>query len=116
MSKLAKFPIKPIIVRSTGWKSTKPEKLNPEVIVARAGTVVICPKCGDRIGRLFSDLYSGVSCRADQIEFEPHQKRHPKEKAECRRCGTGYMKMHISWRKGTTILLSIEINGVQRWI
>lgn len=113
---LGSFQPKPIVVSSTGWKSTAPEKLNAEIIVARAGTRIICPKCGVLIGRLYSDLYSGVSCRADQIEFEPGQTRHRNQKAECAKCGEGYMKMHMSWRNGTTIMLSIEISGRQTWI
>lgn len=105
-----------VTVGATGWKSLVPEKINKEVIVARAGTEVVCPKCGVRIGRLYSDLYSGVSCRADQIEFDQGQKRHPNEKAECRQCGTGYMRMSMSHRNGTTVLLSVVIGGQQIWI
>jgi ribosomal protein S27E len=117
---LIHIPVKHRAVQSTGWKSTQPEKPNPEVIVARAGTVVTCPKCGATIGRLYSDLYSGVSCRADQIEFEPGQKRHANQKAECARCGEGYMKMHHWIRPGLPITikirLSIQLNGRQVWI
>lgn len=116
MSKLANFRIKPIMVASTGWKSTKKELPNPEVIVAKAGTRVICPKCQAPIGKLFSDLYSGVSCRADQIEFERDQIRHPHEKAECKKCGTGYMVMSMSYRNGTSIILSVDLMGRQVWI
>ncbi len=116
MSTLGSFRPKPIVVSATGWKRIGGEKVNAEVIVARAGTRVICPKCGVAVGRLFSDLYSGVSCRADQIEFEPNQVRHVGEPAACRKCGEGYMKMYKSYRNGTTILLSVELSGRRQWI
>lgn len=103
------------LVRHTGWKSTVPE-VRKEAIVAVAGTKVICPKCRTTIGRLYSDLYSGVSCRADQIEFEQGQKRHPNELAECKRCGEGYMKQHLSVQQGTRIMIFVELPGGARWI
>lgn len=117
--KLSSFLIhvpKKRMVQATGWKSTQPETPNVEIVIAKAGTVVVCPKCGTRIGQLFSDLYSGVSCRADQIEFETGQTRHPNQLAECAKCGSGYMRMSMSYRNGTAIMLSVEIGGRQRWI
>lgn len=120
MSKLANFPMARITTGNTGWKSALPEKINPEVVVAKAGTVIICPKCNATIGRLYSDLFSGVSVRADQIEFSSGQKKHPNQKAECGVCKEGYMKQHIWVRPGlpasVKTLVSIAINGVQRWI
>jgi uncharacterized protein (DUF983 family) len=92
--KLSNFKL--VSVPHTGWKSLTPEVLKPHIIVAKAGTRVVCPKCKDVIGRLYSDLYSGVSCRADQIEFAQHQKRHRDQKAECVKCGQGYMEMRWS--------------------
>lgn len=119
MSKLSNFEIKPVVMRATTWKSTAPELPNPELIVAKAGTRIICPKCHTLIGRINSDLYSGVSCRADQIEFEPGQTRHAKEGAFCAtpRCGGSYMIFHRSIRQGTRIVVHVETApGRYEWI
>lgn len=125
MNRLRNWQIKPIVVQHTGWKSTAPEQINTEIVIATAGTRVVCPHCNAPIGRLRSDLYSGVSCRADQIEFEPGQLRHPNELAECKRCrpkdgapgtGHGYMKMLKTAKGISRIYLSVEINGRQQWI
>lgn len=124
--RLRNWQIKPIVTQHTGWKTTAPEQINPEIIVARAGTRVVCPKCSAFIGRLRSDLYSGVSCRADQIEFAPGQLRHPNELAECKACrpkdgapgtGTGYMQMRKSAKQPVPrIFLHVEIDGRLMWI
>lgn len=124
-SPLANFPIihipnKHRAVQHTGWKSTVAERINTAVILARAGSVVVCPKCGDRIGRLYSDLYSGVTCRADQIEFESGQKRNVGQKAECVKCGEGYMKAFFHFKNGQRTVMTkvcIELPGGRRaWI
>jgi hypothetical protein len=116
--RLRNFQLKPIVVKHTGWKAVElaPQTLNAENIVAKAGTRVVCPRCQAVIGRLFSDLYSGVFCRADQIEFVAGQTRRPDELAECKKCGEGYMKQSMSVANGTRMILSVEINGSQRWI
>jgi ribosomal protein S27E len=122
---LGNFPIIHIpnqhrAVQHTGWKSTAAERINTAVVLARAGSVVVCPKCGARIGRLYSDLYSGVTCRADQIEFEPGQKKHVNQKAECAKCGEGYMKAFFRFTNGkrqVATKICIEVHGgMRRWI
>lgn len=117
---LIHIPLKHRAVQATGWKPVGPEVINAETIVAKAGTPIVCPKCGDRIGRLFSDLYSGMRVRADQIEFASHQKRHKDQLAECTKCKEPYMKHHFRVRAGQprafTTTISIEIDGRQRWI
>jgi hypothetical protein len=119
MSRLRNWPIKPIVVHGTGWKSTAPELPRTELIVAKAGTKVICPKCKTTIGRIRSDLYSGVSCRADQIEFASNQKKHANQAAICAipGCGGSYMIFHRSIRKGTRIVVHVETApGRHEWI
>ena len=121
---LGNFPIihipnKHRAVQHNGWKSTVAERINTGTVLARAGTVVVCPKCGARIGRLYSDLYSGVTCRADQIEFEPNQKKHVNQKAECTKCGEGYMKAFFVFKNGQRTVatkICIEVPGGRRWI
>lgn len=118
MSKLSNFRIKPIQVNATGWKSTAPEVPTWKVI-AKAGTRVICPKCKGLIGRIRSDLFDGVSCRADQIEFAPGQLHHAKEAAVCcvKGCGGSYMIFHRSIRQGTRIVIHVETApGRYEWI
>lgn len=82
----------PLIGIPTGWKTNAPEIVNEERIVARAGTKIVCPRCKDVIGRVSIDIYSGMRVRADAIEFEQGQKRHPNQKAECGKCSAPYMK------------------------
>lgn len=94
----------------TGWKSTAPERVNEERMVARAGTKITCPRCQSVIGRVSIDLYSGMRIRADAIEFEAGQKRHPKEKAECRKCGEPYLKHFFS--QGLKTKLSTELGWI----
>lgn len=96
---------------TTGWKSNVPERVNPQKQVAIAGTEVICPKCSDVIGRLSVPLYSGMRIPAAAIEFKPHQKKHPNQKAECRRCGQAYMRHFFS----PTLHTRIHVAGVG-WI
>ena len=96
----------------TGWKSARPEKINPEKIVCRAGTWVTCPRCRDRIARFMEDLYSGTTIKADALEFERHQKKHPNEKAECRRCGEPYLKFMASIKKGTRTCVHTEFGWI----
>lgn len=122
--KLSEFPLihipsKHRAVQSTGWKPVGPELINPEVTVARAGTRIVCPKCGAPIGRLGADLYSGMRVRADMIEFESGQKRHKDQLAECTKCHEPYMKHHFRVTAGLrsfTTSISIEFDGRQRWI
>lgn len=78
-----------------GWKTNAPEVVNPEKLVAIAGTKVTCQKCKDTIGRLSVPIYSGMRIPAAAIEFERHQVKHSNEKAECRRCGAPYLKHFI---------------------
>lgn len=123
-SKLAGLPIihipnKHRAVQHTGWKSTAAERIDTSTVLAAAGAVVVCPKCGARIGRLYSDLYSGVTCRADQIEFEPGQVKHTNQKAECAKCGAGYMKAFFVFTNGkrqVATKICIEVPGGRRWI
>jgi hypothetical protein len=120
VSKLSNFRVRPIAAQHTGWKSTTPERINTETILARAGSIVVCPRCGARIGRLYSDLYSGVTCRADQIEFSPGPKRHPNQKAGCAKCGEGYMKAFFRFTNGRRQVqtkICIEVHGgLRQWI
>lgn len=122
---LGNFPIihipnKHRAVQHNGWKSTAAERINLESVLARAGSVVVCPKCGARIGRLYSDLYSGVTPRADQVEFEPGQKKHVNQKAECAKCGEGYMKAFFVFKNGSRRVatkICIEVGpGLRRWL
>lgn len=97
-----------IITSSTGWKDARPEKVNPEVLVCRAGTRITCPRCKELVARFMCDLYSGTTIRADSLEFVRGQTRHPTEKAECRRCGEPYLKFVASLTKGTRAIVHTE--------
>jgi len=113
------IPVKDRAVQPTGWKPVGPEMINPEVVVVKAGTPICCPKCGDRIGVLGADLYSGMRVRADMIEFAQGQKKHKDQKAECTRCQAPYMVHHIrvkSGKRSLTTTVYVEMHGQRRWI
>lgn len=101
--KSSDFTFIPMPTTEHGWVSKAPEIVNEEKTVAIAGTVVVCPKCKDRIGRLSVPIFSGMQIPADAIEFERHQVRHSKEKAQCRKCGEPYMKHFFTPRLQTRI-------------
>lgn len=110
-----------VVGNSTGWKVPGEEIVNKEIIVAKAGTKITCPKCGDLIGKLWSDLYSGARVKADQIDFAPHQKKHPApavgqpakhQQAFCTKCGEPYMKHFTNGRSFST---RVHVEGLG-WI
>lgn len=75
------------------WVAPKRRELEPQRIVCTAGTRVKCPGCADHVGTINSTVYSGISIRADQIDFRPHQKRKANEKAVCSKCAAVYMRL-----------------------
>lgn len=101
----------------TGWKSNVPERVNPEKQVAIAGTQVTCPKCRDVIGRLSVPMYSGMRIPAAAIEFAKHQRREGgktdgSSKAECRTCGTAYMKHQFGGPLGLMTVIHTPLGWI----
>ena len=86
--------------------------IRAEMPVAKAGTLITCPKCRAHIGRLRRTLYHSLTVAADSIIWEPGQHHDHDEGAICKKCGATYMAITASIKQGRRILLHTQVGWI----